>query len=236
MRKQYIYAILIFLIYLCYKLYIFHVPEVKNCNEYFALVFGTIEFSQEDQFIWNSILWLFPQIPLIILYSDYFERTLKPNFTILVCRQDSKPKIMIYTLWGLLKRSMIFISAQILLSWITALFCNAPVWKLDIFAFLEIINFILYLLFLIIVLNIFSLIASNIFVVLMVLISEWIQLFLIKNDIKWVRYLPVQGALQQLRLNSSITAPVVSIGILLIWIVSVVMIGVFLFQRKKDFL
>lgn len=70
----------------------------------------------------------------------------------------------------------------------------------------------------------------------MALAFEWIQIFAIKIDIKWADYLPVQGALQELRPGSSTAASVVSGVVVLLWSGCVLMIGMYYFARKKDFL
>ncbi len=231
MRKQYIYALAIFLVFLSYKIYMYDVSAIENCKQFFAFVFTAFDFSDKDQFVWNVILWILPQLPIILTLSDYFERTMKRNYSVLVYRHSSRGKIFLYALRGLIRHSIVFILAQFLITWVMGLFCRIPVWNIDVPGLFEIMDIVIYLMFVVVALNVFSLVADNIYVIILILFGLWLQLFLIRMNIKWMDYLPVQGALQ----NPDGMSVFVSCGVVLAWCTGAALVGLLLFNRKKDF-
>lgn len=231
MRKQYIYALVIFLAFLSYKIYMWDVSAITDCKQFFAFVFTAFDFTDEDQFVWNVILWILPQLPIILTLSDYFERTMKRNYSVFVYRHSSRGEIFLYALRGLIRHGIVFILAQFFITWVIGLFCRIPVWNIDVPGLFEIMDIAIYLLFVVVALNVFSLAVDNIYVIILILFGLWLQLFLIRMNIKWMDYLPVQGALQ----HSHGMSVFVSCGVVLAWCASAALAGLLLFNRKKDF-
>ncbi len=231
MRKQYIYALAIFLAFVSYKIYMYDVSAIENCKQFFAFVFTAFDFSDKDQFVWNVILWILPQLPIILTLSDYFERTMKRNYSVLVYRHSSRGEIFLYALRGLIRHSVVFILTQFFITWVMGLFCRIPVWNIDIPGLFEIMDIVIYLMFVVVASNVFSLVADNIYVIILILFGLWLQLFLIRINIKWMDYLPVQGALQ----NPDGMNVFVSCGMVLAWCTGAALVGLHLFSRKKDF-
>ncbi len=231
MRKQYIYALAIFLAFVSYKIYMYDVSAIENCKQFFAFVFTAFDFSDKDQFVWNVILWILPQLPIILTLSDYFERTMKRNYSVLVYRHSSRGGIFLYALRGLIRHSVVFILTQFFITWVMGLFCRIPVWNIDIPGLFEIMDIVIYLMFVVVASNVFSLVADNIYVIILILFGLWLQLFLIRINIKWMDYLPVQGALQ----NPDGMNVFASCGMVLAWCTGAALVGLHLFSRKKDF-
>lgn len=237
MRKRYAYVVLVFLLYLLYRIYMANGLRMENTSQYIALVYGTMDFSSDSQFIWNAILWIFPQIPLIVVYSDYFEKSLQRNYCLLVWRHSSKFRLVVRNTVDLMKKSGFFIIIQLFLTLFIGMLCNVPIWKLDISVFLESMNMILYFQFVIVTTNLFSLFTNNMLVVLGIIVVEWLQLFLIKTDVNWIKYLPIQGGISGFRLsNIGYQSGIMAFGTGLAWFLFCFAMGVFFFCKKKDFL
>lgn len=90
--------------------------------------------------------------------------------------------------------------------------------------------------FLIIFFNILSLFVSNNITIVIVLLTEWLQIFMIKGNMKLAYYLPVQGNLREVRIGSDLTGVIQAGCVVVLWSFYILMIGILLFERKRDIL
>ena len=121
-----------------------------------------LDFTNQKQFVWNVIFWLTPQLPLILLFSDYFERNVISNCSVLVYRYSSKSHIMTRNVIGLVVQSVLVMLLQLVITLVIGGMYRIPIWNIDLKLLLAVASWMLYLTFIIIVINIFSLFCNSI--------------------------------------------------------------------------
>ena len=162
MKKKIAYILSFYLMFLFYKLYSVDQTSLHNGYEYFINIFGMLDFTNQKQFVWNVIFWLTPQLPLILLFSDYFERNVISNCSVLVYRYSSKSHIMTRNVIGLVVQSVLVMLLQLVITLVIGGMYRIPIWNIDLKLLLAVASWMLYLTFIIIVINIFSLFCNSI--------------------------------------------------------------------------
>lgn len=236
MKKKIAYILSFYLMFLFYKLYSVDQTSLHNGYEYFINIFGMLDFTNQKQFVWNVIFWLTPQLPLILLFSDYFERNVISNCSVLVYRYSSKSHIMTRNVIGLVVQSVLVMLLQLVITLVIGGMYRIPIWNIDLKLLLAVASWMLYLTFIIIVINIFSLFCNSIYIVIGILLSTWLQLFVMSvNDKHIFRYLPVNGGLQYIKNGQQFVENTISGSVSIGWSIIIILLGVVLVKKKKDY-